>query len=306
MASAAHLPTGTYKAWLSTSTVDAVSRLGAARAFVRVDGAPIADQISDLTSGKILNPIDLDESGADQRSPGDSDVWTGSTNEGTVGSTGTCNDWTSTSGSVFGESGYFDGGPARWSDSNGGFSCDDGAQLHLYCFDTTHAEPLTYTHVTGRIAFVSKGDFDPTTGVSSADALCQSEATSAGLANPGTYLALLSTSTASAASRFNLSMGSPAYVRPDGIKIADAPALASGAIDSGIWQYADGTYFTGFDFFTSTGSTAPDTTGTLANTCNDWTSKSSNQIVGNAAETAIWWDEVSFPCASRPVFCLES
>ncbi|MGH7925107.1 MAG: choice-of-anchor D domain-containing protein [Candidatus Binatus sp.] len=113
LANNAGLPMGTYKAWLSTSTVTAVSRLGAARAFVRVDGAPIADQISDLTSGKILNPIALDETGSDARFPGNSDVWTGSTNTGTLGGFGACVDWTSALLADNGETGHFDGGPTQ-------------------------------------------------------------------------------------------------------------------------------------------------------------------------------------------------
>jgi len=305
LAASAGLPTGTYKAWLSTSTVNAVSRLGSARGFVRPDGAPIADQISDLTSGKILNPIELDETGTNQRFPENSDVWTGSTNDGTLGSSGACDDWTSVSGSVFGENGHFDGGPSVWSDA-GGFSCNDGSQLHLYCFDVSHTSTLTYTPVAGRVAFVSSGNFDPSTGISSADSLCQFEATSAGLANPTTFLALLSTSTASAAARFDMSIGSMPFVRPDGIKIADAPSLASGNISSGIWQLADGTYFNGFNRNTWTGSTAPNTTGALTDTCNDWSSKAGSGIIGNAIETAIWWDELkNSTCPSLPVFCLE-
>jgi hypothetical protein len=300
------LPTGTYKAWLSTSTVNAVDRLGSARGFVRIDKAPIADQISDLTSGKILNPIDLDETGHDQRFPENSDVWTGSTNDGMLGSTGTCDDWISTSGSVFGETGHFDGGPTRWSDISGGSSCNNGVQNHLYCFDTSHTTTLTYTPVAGRVAFVSTGNFDPSTGISSADSLCQSEATSAGLANATTFFALLSTSTASAASRFDMSIGSMPFVRPDGIKIADAASLASGNITSGIWQFADGSYFSGLNRNTWTGSTAPNTTGALTDTCNDWTSKAGSGIIGNAIETAIWWHELkNGTCPSMPVFCLE-
>jgi hypothetical protein len=306
LAIAASLPTGTYKAWLSTSTVSAVSRLGTARGFVRVDKAPIADQISDLTSGKILNPIDLDEAGHNDSFPANSDVWTGSTNDGTLGSTGTCNDWTSTSGSVFGETGHFDGGPTVWSDISGGSSCDNAAQNHLYCFDTSHNSQLIVTSVPGRLAFVTVGLFDPSTGLSGADALCQSEATAASLPGAGSFKALLSTSTASAASRFDMTAMSAPFVRPDGIKIADAPTLASGSISSGIWQFADGSYFTGFDKFVWTGSTVPNTTGALTDTCSDWTSKAAKGIVGNAVETAIWWDELSnTSCASKPVFCLE-
>lgn len=306
LANNAGLPTGTYKAWLSTSTVDAVSRLGSARAFVRVDGAPIADQASDLTSGKILNPIDLDESGNDIREAENSDVWTGSTNAGTLSPYGTCNDWTSISGGEFGESGHFDGGPAQWSDDNEAFGCNDNEQLHLYCFDTSHAEQLTYTPVSGRVAFVSKTDLDPSTGIAMADKICQTEASSAGLANADTFMALLSTSTASAASRFDMTVGSKPFVRPDGIKIADAPSLAMGAISSGIWQHADGTYSTVFDQNPSTGSTAPNLRGNLTDTCDDWSSETSTEIFGSSTETAIWWDELSgWGCAPGPVFCLE-
>ena len=310
LASSAHLPAGTYKAWLSTSTVDAVSRLGAARAFVRVDGAPIADQISDLTAGKILNPIDLDESGADIRQDEENfHVWTGSTNLGTSSPYGACTDWRSILGSDFGETGYFDGGPSVWSDNDESSQCNDGSQLHLYCFDTSHAEPLTYTPAMGRLAFVSKGLFDPSTGIATADSLCQSEASAAGLPNPTTFLALLSTSTASAASRFNMAMGSPPFIRPDGIKIADAPTIADGnALDSGIWQHADGTYFSEFDPSVWTGCAAPNATCT--ETCGDWTTESSmvTGVLGYPAETEpVWWDQFeSLPCtSSEAVYCLQ-
>ena len=309
LASSAHLPAGTYKAWLSTSTVDSVSRLGAAREFVRVDGAPIADQISDLTAGKILNPIDLDESGADIRQDENSDVWTGSTNTGTSSPYDACMDWTSISGSEFGETGLFDGGPTVWSDDNGAFSCNDALQNHLYCFDTSHAEPLTYTPAIGRVAFVSKGLFDPSTGIATADGLCQSEASAGGLPNPTTFLALLSTSTASAASRFNMAIGSPPFIRPDRIKIADAPALAAGdALDSGIWQHADGTYSSEFDPLVWTACAAPNATCT--ETCGDWTMESSmvTGVLGTAVETEPeWWDEFdSVQCtSSEAVYCLQ-
>jgi hypothetical protein len=179
----------------------------------------------------------------------------------------------------------------------------------VICFDVSHTTTLTYAPAAGRVAFLSAGNFDPSTGISSADTPCQSEATSAGLPNPTTFLALLSTSTASAASRFNMTMGSMPFVRPDGIKIADAPTLAAGeALDSGIWQHADGTYFSALDPSVWTGSKTPNATS--AETCSDWTMKSSSVmgIVGFAAETEIsWWDYFeNLGCtSSRPVFCLE-
>jgi centrosomal CEP192-like protein len=118
---------------------------------------------------------------------------------------------------------------------------------HFYCFDVSHITTLTVTPASGRIAFVSRESFATMLGLSSADTLCHSEATAGGLSNPTQFLAMLSTSTASAASRFDLSAMSPSYVRPDGIEIADAPTIAAGStLDSGIWQHADGSYVTEF------------------------------------------------------------
>jgi len=98
-------------------------------------------------------------------------------------------------------------------------------------------------------------------------------------------------------------------VRPDGIKIADAPKLAAGnALDSGIWQHADGSYFSGFSETVWTGSTTPNVVGT--NTCDDWSMESSAVMgaFGTATETEpIWWEEFSsVGCTdSRAVYCLQ-
>jgi len=52
LALAARLP-GTYKAWLSTSTEDAIDRLGSARGWVRVDGKPFADERKEIIEGDL-------------------------------------------------------------------------------------------------------------------------------------------------------------------------------------------------------------------------------------------------------------
>ena len=308
LATSAGLPTGTYKAWLSTSTVNAVDRLGTARGFVRTDGSPFADRVSDIVSGKILNPLSLDQTGTDINVPLFQYAWTGTTNAGTVHGTSTCVDWTSISGTIFGETGVVSGGPNAWSDRSGALSCSDPFQGHLYCFDISHTSTLTVTPAVGRLAFVSKASFDTTKGVAGADALCQSEATAAGLTNPTHFLALLSTSTASAASRFDLSAMSMPYVRPDGIKIADAATIASGTdLDSGFWQHADGSYISAFTFAWN-GSAAPNAAGT--NNCTDWTT-SSDMVTGIDGRTnqtdPSWWNYFDMSsCASQnSLYCLE-
>jgi len=299
------LPTGTYQAWLSTSTLNAVTKMGSARGFIRTDGQPFADTIADITAGRILHPLNLDERGNVVGSGADY-VWTGTTNAGTT-STSTCSDWTSTLTTELGMVGLVVSGPFGWSDA-GEFPCTvlESSGPLLYCFDTSHIAPLAITPVTGRIGFVSEETFDPSTGIAAADTLCESEATSAGFANASTFKALLSTTTASAASRFNVATGSEPFVRPDGIEIATAPALAAGTLDSGIWQNADGTYVTAGTTLAWTGSTNPSTLG--SHTCTNWTTKSASITgsVGDSSRTDIWFNDVTSACSgSSVVYCLE-
>lgn len=297
------MPSGTYKAWLSTSTLNAVTKLGSARGFVRTDGSPFADQVSDITAGKILHSLNLDENGGDVAFE---NVWTATSAAGT--STGfTCSDWTTNSNSTQGEQGLSSGGPQLWTDTLGLQTCN--VTHHLFCFDTSNVSTLTVTPASGRVAFISKGAFDTSSAVSGADTLCQTEATNAGLTNGSTFKALLSTSTVSAASRFTLTSG--AYVRPDGIKIADAPTIAAGtALDSGIWQHADGSYANTISSVVMwTGSSTPSTTGTAGTTCSDWSSNLSSSH-GSDAETVTdshWWGGfgVTGCNSSSSVYCLE-
>lgn len=305
LAAAAGLP-GTYKAWLSTmlTPVDASSRLGSARGFVRTDGKPFADRVSDITAGTIYNALNLDENGDDV---GSQIVWTGTAVNGTA-TTETCSDWTDGSLNSFGEEGESTGGPGIWTDNGGAGGCQ-GAEP-FYCFGTSHVTPLTITPVTGRLAFVSTSSFEANFGITDADSVCQSDATTAGLANPTNYLALLATSTASPASRFNLSALSAPYVRPDGVKIADAPTIASGGeLDSGIWQHADGSYAGEFSSTVWTGSSAPNAAGTLATTCQDWSTISGADFgsEGQSNTTDLWWDTGgSVSCGvSQFLFCLQ-
>jgi hypothetical protein len=293
---------GTFKAWLSTSTLNAKDKLGTARGFVRTDGQPFADQVSDIVAGKILHALDRDENGAMDVS---GDAWTGTTKTGTIAAQ-TCSDWTSNSHSVEGEEGIPECGPLLWTDT-GAFFCDD--TFPLYCFDTSHVTPLTVTKTPGRIAFVSKGSLDNTSGIAGADTLCTTEAAAASL--PGTFQALLSTSTTPAATRsgFNFSPGSEVYVRPDGIEIAPAPTMATGAaVESGIWQNADGTYVT-IGGSAWTGSSTPSASTTTAHTCDDWTTNSASSLglIGAIQFTNIWWgDGGQNGCeASNRVYCLE-
>jgi hypothetical protein len=296
-ATAAGLP-GTYVAWLSTSTVDAVSRLAGARGFVRPDGQPFADQPSEIGANQIFNNLHLDESGNDV---GTDVVWTGTTSDGTA-SANTCSDWGLASGN--GRSGSSEGGPAAWTDT-ANTNC---SQPHrLYCFGTSiNALTLSPNVQTGKIAFITNGTINPTTapGLAGGDSLCSTEATGAAL--PGTYKALLATSTASAISRFAVAAQ---YVRPDGTLIATGATLAAGSeLASGIWQRPNGVYLASFSDVAWTGATTPSVAGTTASTCTDFTSSTGSGSFGRGTlADATWWkDAGTSPCGqAHHVYCLQ-
>jgi hypothetical protein len=299
-ATAASLP-GTYVAWLSSASTNAATRLGSAQGFVRVDGKPFANTMTDITTNKIFNPLRLDESGVDvtiNQSPSASTVtvWTGTSKDG-LAAAARCNDWLSAMDTVDGFTGRVSGGPASWTArSNGG--CDSAR--HLYCFQTDHTGvDLVPAPTSGNLAFATTKSFTPGPGgIDGADTLCANEAAAASL--PGTYKALLATTTASAASRMTLAS---LYVRPDGIPIATGTTVqAGGALDSGIWQRADGTYVPATGDLAFTGAPTPASTGTLTSTCSDWMSTATPGATIGATTFAdpTWW---FVPPGVNPVSC---
>lgn len=305
-AAAASLP-GNYVAWLSTESVNAASRLGTAQGFVRVDGTPFANTVADIVSNKIFNPIRLNESGVDVSAgvaPGASTltVFTGTLGDGTVATGSTCADFTDSGANA--RRGEVSGGPVTWT-ARQNSNCSTARRL--YCFQVDHAAALVPSPTSGKIAFVSTKGFapGPGVGVAGADALCASNATNAGLA--GTYKAFLATTTASAASRVTLA---PLYVRPDGIPIATGATLAAGsALDSGIWQRADGTYVPATGDLVYAGASSPSAAGTGASTCDDWTTTTSTtaNIGADTFADPTWWNlAANGACTSQlAVYCLE-
>ena len=298
-AAAGGLPAGTYRAWLSTSTVDAWTRLGSARGFVRTDGRPFADLVSGLIgSNAVLNTILTDENGAVVSSD---EVWTGTANTGTVSST--CGDWTSALPTVNGTMGNAQGGAVSWTLYSFPPCSTPG---RLYCFRTDLSAPLTIPPLGDRVAFVTFGTFTPGGGLAAADALCAAE--QGGL--PGTYKAYLATSTASAASRLNLAT-SP-YMRSDQQRVGGASELGTGSrLQSGIWQYASGTYIaltTPSSRSTWTGAQEPDFVGSAATTCDDWTSTGGTAYIGDPTLASPPWFALSFgqTCGlPRRIYCLQ-
>ncbi len=129
------LPAQGYKAWLSTTTVDAITRLDDQR-FTLVDGRDVAQTLVDLTDGLLMAPIELTEQGAVLHNP----VWTSTLESGTLtpGNVN-CNDWSSNSAAD-----PANGGMSqlvdRWSSTFGNDTCDSNGPL--YCFGRGLSNPL--------------------------------------------------------------------------------------------------------------------------------------------------------------------
>lgn len=130
--------TGVYRAWLSASTISASERLThAVVPYLRTDGATVANDWTDLTSGSIRAFIDRTELGLPLAS-GTTKVYTGTRGDGfavsilqpDAGASPTCGDWTDGSVSTLGRTGILDDLDDEWTDA--AFSpCD--TQGALYC-----------------------------------------------------------------------------------------------------------------------------------------------------------------------------
>jgi hypothetical protein len=264
LAQKAPLP-GHYKAWLSTSTVDARSRLitpggVAASGWMRPDGRPFAVSLEALLRGQILFPPRVAENGTEVLAD-HVDVATGTDQFG-LRLKRTAGDWSSPTED-------FDYGTAvatvvDWT--NLVVAAPAGTPSHLYCFGVDQDRALPITKATGRTAFVSAAPLS-LEGLAAADALCQNEATAANLT--GAFRALLATRTASAASRFDLS--GPPWVRLDGVPwVNDAAALARGELLTALDVDSLGAYVNNRAW---TGAPDPMHAGTFD--CDDWATATS-------------------------------
>jgi hypothetical protein len=284
--------TGNYKAWLSTPAVSAISRMGSASGWVRTDGKPVLNNISDLLlplEGKLFYPPRLDEKGNDlglgltTASPEILVV----TNTGATGAvptwdssiTGTCGDFTKDDGTRIGR------GSAGYNSDNftQGNEMDCSTPARLYCFGIDHQAQVSVTPAAGRHAFVSYATWTPGGGLAAADSLCQSEATTAKLA--GSYKALLAPTGATAASRFVYGAGSLPWVRSDGIMVAPtAYAFFSTTLfDASPDISADGSTYYGFSGVWSGAATPLYDAGTDATNCANWYSSSASAFGATGA-----------------------
>jgi hypothetical protein len=129
----ANLPNAaSFKAWLSTTAVDAADRITSDGPWMRRDGVLIAQSKADLLDGTIFTSINRT---ATDQPYGPAYVWTGTADDGTKAAN-TCNDWTNGTSGANGA--YGDNSsttqPREWSGDAASYNyCDRGDRL--YCFE---------------------------------------------------------------------------------------------------------------------------------------------------------------------------
>lgn len=122
---------GSWVAWLSTSSSLATARLTSNGPWYRYDGVVAVASRTELTNGKLSRPINVDELGGTDIADG---VWTGTSASGTAEAD--CTNWNVNSciGSCpTGRTGRSDLGTGGWTD-NTSTDCL-GPSLRLYCFE---------------------------------------------------------------------------------------------------------------------------------------------------------------------------
>jgi len=307
---------GTFVAWLSDDTHDAFCRVqglpgtraancgqGApphdAGPWVRIDGQPWAATIDALT---VFTPPLLEEHGL----PSPAVYFSSSTATG-AGTTN-CVNWTSNG---FGGVGY---GGARTTGTYwtqwGTTTCASFASL--LCVETgASAIALVFPPAGAKLAFVTStavtgnlgasADAGGATGVAAGDAICQTRAAAAGLANAPTFKAWLSDDTIAAPARI---ISNGPWARLDGIRIANSKLdLLDGQLATTPSQTETGAYLSDVQAWTNTTSAGA---GALAS-CTGWTSDIGLGFAGRANDSGPHWTrDASADCASAlRLYCFE-
>jgi hypothetical protein len=299
----ASLP-GRYRAWLSTSNPYASEKLGRARGWVRPDGAPFADRVEDITSGRILTPPLIDERGRPTLGGPEDPVATGTLPTGENVPGGNCHEWRSDRPENV-VVGIADGTTSDWTHSDRVFVfC--GMAVRLYCFGVDQDFPLPPRPVSGKRAFVSDSAFAPGDGIVQADELCANEAAEAGMR--GTFVALLPAGGRPAAARLS-APESTVWFRLDGVAINEPGTdLMTGApLRAPLNLTSKGRYLSGPSGHVLTGARTPTTSVAAADVCDDWTNPNKTASGGSMSRVGDWWSpRVLINCYNGGrIYCFE-
>lgn len=264
-----------YVAWASVAGSPAQARFNIGGGVQRMDGAPLALSRADLLASRIINAPNLTETGQRLQGANES-LWTGT---GPMGfPTGTdCGGWTSRDAGAI-TRGNPHGGPELWTNYQQQHPCDD-LNTRVVCLENTRADPLMGLSVPdgGRIAFRTGAMARPTS-LADADQRCEQSRPMGTPSN--SFRALLAVNGSSAWSRF---VGNEAldYYRVDGAYVGSGADIKNERLVSGLWVPGElghrGVW---------TGAGGVTMAGTMASTCDDWSSVTGTVIRGESNTVA--------------------
>lgn len=116
---------GVYRAWLSTETTDAISRIQGNGPWRRLNDDEVVFKDRGALGGVPLVPVLFDEEGTSVAN--NSNAWTGTSIGGTRSSS-TCSNWASSDGALEGGYGLADKSDSTWT-AAGGEPCNDFVRL---------------------------------------------------------------------------------------------------------------------------------------------------------------------------------
>lgn len=125
--------TGTYKAWVSTANSEPKNWIPNAK-YILINGTTIANNKTDLLDGTIQNKINKNEMG---NTVSWKNTYTGTYATGD-GTSYTCNNWTSSSSSSYGDIGSTENITTWWSQKPSARSQCNVVTRRLYCFQTSN------------------------------------------------------------------------------------------------------------------------------------------------------------------------
>jgi hypothetical protein len=281
--------TGTFLALVSTTTEDARDRLTGSRGWVRLDGLAVLDLPTDIGLATMPRGVLYDELlGTQSREF----VLTGSTIDGRK-TTPNCNDWSSSTANTQG--GRSDGTGAYFFGSSNG-TCAG----RVFCFETGRSVQVSLKpppFPIGRYVFLSM--WTPSAGIASADARCAGDAAAAGL--PGTYKALLATTTQSVLERVGTLEG--VWRRPDG-GLVTRLGLDHPNLETSFAMSAAGAPSALIN--ASFGAASLTTRATLPLSCDDWTNPAGLMSVLEGWRASPFDLIISASCGSYGVVCVQT
>lgn len=247
---------GQYQAWLSTSGADAANRAATTLPSftLEADGGQRFPFLPAGAWGRVspTSSLGWDEFGASVQP---AYLWTGSTDAG-LAAAETCSDFTTTTASTRSVVGF--NGATNSPSWTAARSETCNSLLRLICYQVAQGPPHPPTSFNQKRVFVTstlhRANFsvqaDGGTGLEGADELCAARATAAGLTGR-TWVALLSTSTTSAAARVNEvgpwfqfpTVGAPVLTLPNVARLHSMPLVAirtdefgNTVPDSSVWS----------------------------------------------------------------------